>query len=194
MEGQNIAFPCRKSEGARKIEWFKVRDDLSLEVLEQERCDWCNIYLDISRAKREHSGFYVCIEASYFPPDSNIYSMLQQNGTIKSVINLHVLKPGEMFEALKLTRPMVQGRIDAIIVTLEREIHARMYDFWMLVRRSTQLRKYYDNALNETLTLKKKHEKNMDILTWTTRDLMWGAVINVSIYVIIIMGAYFPLM
>ena len=91
-------------------EWFKVKSDLSMQVLDQARCDMCFTYLDITKAKSIHSGFYVCMAAPYFLPDTNIYSTLLSNGSIEAVINLHVLQPGEVFSALELTRPLVLGQ------------------------------------------------------------------------------------
>ena len=116
------------------------------------------------------------------------------NGTIEAVVNMHVLHPNEVFSALELTRPLVQGRIDAILGILEQEIYNKLHDFWTILQRFTILRERYDHVVNETIRYQKQQQRNSYILTWISRDILWGTMMNVCIYMCIILGAYVRLM
>ena len=88
----------------------------------------------------------------------------------------------------------MQGRIDAILAILEQEIYDKLHDFWTILQKFTFLRERYEYVLNAALRLQHKQRENAYELLWTSRDILWGTVMNVCIYVCIILGAYIPLM
>jgi hypothetical protein len=192
IEGQDISIPCPRGGESQATEWFKVKTDLSLQSLAQSRCDWCHLYLDIKVASKRDAGFYTCMVANHFMPDANVQNVIQSGGYVESVIHLQVLKPGEIFGALELTRPFIEGRVNAVLGILEDQIYDQLNDFWIVLEKFASLKDQYELIRNQSEIFHRDHKIRAQAVFWTSWDILWGCILNICIYLSIILGEYVP--